>query len=50
MLITIPTGVNTLKDGDADYDTYTEKMGVTEGSFTLAQLYIDASRTLFLYF
>ena len=40
------TGVNTLKEGDDGYDGYVEKMGMTDSKadFTLAQLYVDASR------
>ncbi|PVF91370.1 hypothetical protein CPB86DRAFT_770749 [Serendipita vermifera] len=36
-------GTNVLKPGDPEYEAYKKTMQITEGDFSLAQLYIDAS-------
>ncbi|KDQ53520.1 hypothetical protein JAAARDRAFT_183032 [Jaapia argillacea MUCL 33604] len=37
-------GTVVLNSGDPGYDDYKTKMGITDGDFSLAQLYIDASQ------
>ncbi|KDQ56882.1 hypothetical protein JAAARDRAFT_79271 [Jaapia argillacea MUCL 33604] len=40
----VKIGINILNSGDPGYDAYKTKMGITEGNFSLAKLYIDASQ------